>query len=114
MLSGAWIVVRAHRKRKPTPEELEAQRRDWLSQFGKLGGGEILEVGEDYISYLYGVRGMSYSAFQDVSGLEERLPSDRWSIVGGVGVRFDPRNPANSIVISETWTGLRKREQPDG
>jgi hypothetical protein len=103
------LVVRARRRKKPTPEELEARRREWLSKQGKLAGGEILEVQENLISYHYDVRGLSYSTSQDVSALQDRLPEDRWSIVGGVGVRYDRENPANSIVLSETWTGLRQR-----
>jgi hypothetical protein len=99
------------RRKKPTPAELEARRRQWLATNGKLGGGEIVEVHEDLISYMYDIRGINYSSSQDVSALQNYLPADRWSIVGGVGVRFDPRNPANSIVISESWTGLRQRNR---
>jgi hypothetical protein len=29
-------------------------------------------------------------------------------MIGPVSVKYDPRNPANSIVISEQWNGLRK------
>jgi hypothetical protein len=103
------LLIGARRRKKPTPEELEARRREWLSSQGKLAGGEILEVQENLISYHYDVRGLSYATSQDVSSLQDRLPEDRWAIVGGVGVRYDRRNPANSIVLSETWTGLRQR-----
>lgn len=106
---AAAVLIQARRRKKPTPEELEARRRDRLSKQGKLAGGEILEVQENLISYHYDVRGLSYATSQDVSALQDRLPEDRWSIVGGVGVRYDRENPANSIVLSETWTGLRQR-----
>jgi hypothetical protein len=29
------------------------------------------------------------------------------SDLGPVSVKYDPRNPANSIVVSEEWSGLR-------
>jgi len=34
------------------------------------------------------------------------LPADL-SAISPVAVKYDPRNPANSIVIAEEWTGLR-------
>jgi hypothetical protein len=108
---GVVLIIRMKRRKRPTPEEIEAARRLWLTQHGKLGGGEVLEIGDNTISYVYDVRGMSYTTSQDVSALEAHLPEDRWSIVGAVGVRYDPRNPANSMVLSETWTGLRQRDR---
>ena len=33
------------------------------------------------------------------------MPPDL-SQVTAVSVRYDPRNPANSIVVAEKWTGL--------
>jgi len=107
--AGLTVLLLSSRRKKKTPEELEAQRRAWLSTYGKLGGGEILEVQDDRISFLYGVRGVTYNTSQDITDLQDYLPVDRWSIVGGVGVRYDPRNPANSVVISEKWTGLRQQ-----
>ena len=114
-LSAAFLLLRRSRRRKrKSPEELEALRRTWLSANGKLGGGEIVEVQDHHLSYLYDVRGVTYNTSQDVSTLQEQLPVDRWSIVGAVGVKYDPRNPANSIVISEAWTGLRQRTPSAG
>ncbi len=107
VLGGSFLALRARRRKRPTQEQLELARREWLSKYGKLGGGEILEVQENTIAYLYEVRGLTYTTEQDVSALPHILPPNRWSIIGGVGVRYDPRNPANSIVISESWTGLR-------
>ena len=104
------VLVFSLRRKRKTPVELEALRRVALSETGKLGGGEIVEVLDDQISYLYDVRGMTYNTSQDVSALQDRLPADRWSIVGAVGVKYDRRNPANSIVISESWTGLRQQK----
>ncbi len=106
----AFFWVRSARKVKPTSEQLEAHRRQWLARHGKLSGGEIIELLDHSLSYCYDVRGINYTASQDISSLAAYLPQDRWSIIGGVGVRYDPRNPANSIVLGETWTGLRRRE----
>jgi LPXTG-motif cell wall-anchored protein len=108
--AGIGVLVLLRRRKRKTPEELEALRRTWLSENGKLGGGEIVEVQDVQIAYLYDVRGITYNTSQDVTTLQHRLPEDRWSIVGAVGVKYDPRNPANSIVISESWTGLRQQK----
>ena len=110
VLAGLVLWLRARRRHKPTPQQLEAHRRQWLARYGKLSGGEIVELQDELLSYCYDVRGINYTANQDISSLSAYLPEDRWSIIGGVGVRYDPRNPANSIVLCETWTGLRQRE----
>jgi hypothetical protein len=31
--------------------------------------------------------------------------------VGSVSVKYDARNPANSIVLAEEWSGLRANQQ---
>ncbi len=110
-IAGVVFWVRLRRAKKPTLEQLEAHRRQWLAQHGKLSGGEIVELEDGSLSYCYNVRGINYTATQDITRLAAYLPEDRWSIIGGVGVRYDPRNPANSIVLCETWTGLRKSDR---
>jgi len=39
--------------------------------------------------------------------LQALLPSNPMSVIGPAQVKFDPRNPANSIVLCEEWSGLR-------
>ena len=108
---GILLIYRIRRRKKPTAEEVEAHRRAWLSQIGKLGGGEIVEIQESAILYLYEVRGVTYTASQDISALREQLAPGFESAIGGVGVRYDPNNPANSIILSESWTGLPNRDR---
>jgi hypothetical protein len=55
------------------------------------------------------VAGVVYTASQDLAALQSLLPRDPMTMVGPVSVKFDPRNPANSIVLCEDWTGLRSR-----
>lgn len=61
------------------------------------------------IIYTYRVAGVGYTVSQDVSALESLLPLDRMTLVGPAAVKFLPRNPANSIVLSEHWSGVRRR-----
>jgi hypothetical protein len=94
--------------RRPSPAEIERQRRALINSIGKMGDGVVLEVLPSLVSYSYYVRGIEYFASQDVSALESVLPADQWAMVGPVSVKYDPRNPANSIVVSEQWTGVRR------
>ena len=71
--------------------------------------GLITEVSEDLIHYQYELRGVAYFASQDVSTLRERLPEDPSRLIGRASVKYDPRNPANSIVLSEDWSGLSNK-----
>lgn len=101
------LVIRVWLRRRPSPEELERRRRTTINNFGKMADGTVLDVGETMISYSYDLGGVGYSTTQDISTLQDRLPPDRYSVAGPVAVKFDPRNPANSIVVCEEWSGLR-------
>jgi hypothetical protein len=108
ILCAAAIVWLAFR-RPTTPEELERRRRLAIYRGGKMGDGEIVDVEAASIVYSYSVAGVGYTASQDVTGLEGKLPADKMAIIGSVSIKFDPRNPANSIVLCEEWSGLRNR-----
>ena len=69
----AWHFLR----RRPTPEEIERLRRLTVHREGKLGDGEILDVEGSSIVYSYSVAGVVYTASQDATTLEEKLPADR-------------------------------------
>ena len=101
------LVWRAYLLRRPTAEELERRRRLSLNQIGKMADAMILDVLETTIQYSYDVRGVEYTATQDISALQGRLPPERLSVAGPAAVKYDPRNPANSIVLCEDWSGLR-------
>jgi len=110
LLAAVAFVIRTHRNR-PAPAELERRRRGQLYRAGKMGDGEIVDVETESsaIVYSYSVAGVVYTASQDLTALQSSLPPDMMTMVGPVSVKFDPRNPANSIVICEDWSGLRNR-----
>ena len=103
---GAWGIYR-YIKSRPSPAELERRRRANLHARGKMGDANLLEYREQMVVYSYAIGGVEYTASQDLSDLEPQLPADRWSAIGPVSIKYDPRNPANSIVLSEAWSGLR-------
>jgi hypothetical protein len=105
LLAAAWLWFL--RRAKVGPEERERRRRLAVSSAGRMTDAVITDVDDDLISYAYTVRGVTYSASQDVATFRDRLPEDRSALIGPVNLKYDPLNPANSIVICECWTGLR-------
>ena len=103
---GALIGYRAWKRSRITPEERELRRRSALVGRGKMSDAMLVEIRDDLLFYSYGVRGVEYTASQDVSMLKQYMPPD-FSAIDAVSVKFDPRNPANSIVLAEQWSGLR-------
>jgi hypothetical protein len=122
LIAVAGIIWLRLRKR-PTPQEIERQRRIAIHQEGKIANGQIIDVVSEpkatepkatephaaSIVYSYSIAGVLYTASQDVTDLQDKLPADRMSMIGAVSIKFVPRNPANSIVLCEEWTGLRNR-----
>jgi hypothetical protein len=101
----ALILYRAWKHSRITPEERELRRCAALAANGKMGDATLVEIRDDLVFYSYGVRGVEYTASQDISRLKNLMPGDL-SVVRSVSVKYDPKNPANSIVIAEMWTGL--------
>ena len=102
----AIISWRAWRRSRITPDEKERRRRRMLAAQGKMGDARLLDIQSDLLVYSYYVRGAEYTASQDISRLKEFLPADAASL-GHVSVKYDARNPANSIVLAEDWNGLQ-------
>jgi len=108
-LSAAGFLVWRMFRRQPSADEIERLRREMIRDKGKIGDGEILDVDGSVIMYTYSVGGVEYTVAQDAAALAGLLPQDRMRMVGPASVRFDPKNPPNSIVLCEEWSGLRLR-----
>jgi hypothetical protein len=113
VLAGALFGFRAWRNSRITPEERERRRRAALVARGKMGDATITEIRGELLFYSYEVRGVEYIASQDLTLLKEYLPTDLSVLIGAVSVRYDPKNPANSIVLAEDWSGLRPHPSPE-
>jgi hypothetical protein len=114
---GVWLFLRS---RRPTAEEIERRRRAHLVAKGRLTDGSIVDArtldGEDsyygppdILLYRYRISGVTYDCGQDVSTLHAYTAGLR--IDQPVQVRYDPRQPGNSIIVSEDWCGLRVGER---
>ena len=101
---GLWIVFR----HKNTPEKRERRRRILLSRTGRLGDGFITETSDDAIFYSYSVGGVSYTASQEIGTLHAFLPPGHDRLIGHTFIKYAPRNPANSILLCEEWSGIRE------
>jgi hypothetical protein len=108
------MTYRAWKFSRITPEERERRRRLGLVTEGKMGDATVLEIREDFLFYSYAVRGVEYTASQDLALLRSYLPTDMSVLVGAVSVKYDARNPANSIVLAEDWSGLRAQPRVTG
>lgn len=107
-----WLFVR---NRRPSVEEVERLRRDRLTRMGRITDGHLLDARTlanqetvsptpDVLVYSYRLAGVTYNCAQDVSLLSERVRG--YSLDQPIQVRYDPRNPGNSIVVAEEWSGL--------
>lgn len=110
--TALWLYARS---RRPTAEELERRRRDRLATLGRitdgvlidartLNGEETTDVSPEVLIYSYRLAGVTYDCAQDVSKLPERVTG--WRLDQPLQVRYDPRNPGNSVVVAESWSGL--------
>src|SRR4051794_27163337 len=110
----AVIAVFLLRRNRITQEEKERLRRHHIYRHGRLLDGRITEIHDDTIYFAYKVSGADYQATQDITTLREKLPSEPYRAIGPVTLRYLARNPANSIVICEEWSGLRETDHNTG
>ncbi|MDE3196373.1 MAG: hypothetical protein KGN84_08515 [Acidobacteriota bacterium] len=103
---GLFLALR----KRPDAGEIERRRRAHINLHGKVGDCEILDVDGCILHYSYSVSGVIYTAGQDASPLAPSLPEDRMMLIGPALLKYDPRNPANSIVLCEAWSGLPKKQ----
>jgi hypothetical protein len=133
----AAIVIYFWLQHKPAdPNEIERQRRAYLSRVGRIVEGQVLEIispqdpsagkrngqGISFfkrnnntsltaippklLHYTYAISGVTYETAQDITGIEERLPLTQIAAGQIASVKYDPSNPSNSILVADDWTGL--------
>jgi hypothetical protein len=113
----AWYALTRPRL---SAEEIERQRRELLAATGRITDGSITDTRPQpaasqpsdavlptptVIVYNYRIAGVTYECAQDVTPLAEHVRDIRIDLP--VQVRYDPHNPADSIVVAESWSGLR-------
>ncbi len=106
-----WVLT--HRK---SAEERERLRREHLVLHGRIIDGSVLDWSEQpnssdlgTLMYRYYISGVSYECAQDLTFLKgTALVVDTTCLGRPASVRYDPKNPANSIIIAEGWSGLQR------
>jgi hypothetical protein len=127
VVAAAALVAYTFTRRKPTAEEIERERRELLARSGRITDGTIMDTmvtealnivvsmpdvsplvdasTPQIIVYNYRIAGVTYECAQDVTTLAEYVHGIRTDLP--IQVRYLPQNPANSIVVAESWSGLR-------
>ena len=105
------IAIQILFKLRLTPHEKEKRRRAMINRIGRMADAMLTDASGDTLYYLYSINGVDYNASQDVSALRDRVPPEPSLLIGNVTLKYAPRNPANSIVLCEEWSGLRVRLQ---
>ncbi len=106
---GVWIALRVA---QGNPEKREKRRRLHVHRNGRLGDALITEATDTLLYYTYSVHGVEYHASQEIAALRDLLPAEPGRLVGVANLKYSPRNPANSILICEEWSGLRVTGAP--
>ena len=116
VIAGLGLLHLATRRKK-SHADYERERREFLDRGGRIIDGTVIDVAElnpdepnaqQLLIYNYDVAGVQYEASQDVTRLRQFI--DLYSCRLGLpaSMKYDPHNPGDSIVISESWSGLRK------
>jgi hypothetical protein len=93
--------------RSRQPKDKEQRRRLDVNRYGRVGDAMIADVQDNTVFYEYSVRGVLYTASQDIAQLRDRIPTDPDRLIGPCGLKYSTSNPANSIIVCEEWSGLR-------
>ena len=111
--AAAWLVLR----KRPSAEEVERARRQFLVQSGRLVDGMLLDIYDvdandgrklTMLLFNYRIAGVDYECSQDITALRGVVNVADVRAGFPCSVRYQPGNPQNSIVVAEGWTGLRQ------
>ena len=107
-----WLVMR----RRPSADEIERARRQFLVQSGRLVDGMLLDLYEikgeggqtrTFLLFNYRIAGVNYECSQEITAMRGIIDAKDVRAGFPCTVRYQPGNPHNSIVIAEGWTGMR-------
>jgi len=110
-----WTWKAVSRWRRKDPAEIERLRRQKVNACGRIITGRILELLDPVpggptgpiLLYEYEVAGVTYAAAQDVSALPEVAAAAPFLPGQTAGLKYDPRQPTNSILACEDWCDIR-------
>ena len=123
VIAAAGLAAYLAFRRRLTPEQREERRRTRLATHGRIIDGTLIDTAPPILAgevatvliYRYSISGVTYERGQDISTLASHLPDlgPAAALLGTpVQVRYDRDNPADSIILSETWNGLWTHNYP--
>lgn len=89
-------------KRKKDRDHI-AERRAFLLAHGRITDGRIIDTetngrGEEIVFYLYTLNGVDFES-SELLDAEQRRDPLRYAPGAKVGVRYDPKNQGNSMLV---------------
>lgn len=88
--------------RRPQDEDPEATRRKHLMEKGRLTDGRVIDTetsdGREMVRYEYFVQGVEFESSEFLTA-DQLLRPGEYAPGASIGVRYDPRNHSNSIVV---------------
>jgi hypothetical protein len=89
--------------RRSKKNELPISRREKLLLHGRITDGiildsEINEDGEEVVSYHYMIHGVAFESSEILTDEQKQSPV-KYAPGANVGIRFDPKNHHNSILV---------------
>jgi hypothetical protein len=83
--------------------DLEAMRRDFLLKNGRITDGTIIDsettaAGEEIVFYFYTIQGVDFESSELLNEEQRRNPL-KYAPGAKVGIRFDPKNHGNSMLV---------------
>lgn len=115
LVAAGVLGLRALRRwRRKSPDEIERLRRMSVNACGRIILGRIVELAEPQpggpsgpvLLYDYEVGGVTYEAAQDLSALPEIAAAAPFLPGQTTDIKYDPKQPTNSILACETWCGV--------
>ena len=81
----------------------ELERREFLSSKGRITDGTIIDsetnaAGEEIVYYYYNIQGVDFES-SEILTAEQRENPLKYAPGAKVGVRFDPKNHGNSMLV---------------
>lgn len=89
-------------RRKKTVDPI-AERRAFLMSHGRITDGRIIDTetnghGDEIVFYLYTLNGVDFESSELLDDEQRRDPL-RYAPGAKVGVRYDPKNQGNSMLV---------------
>ncbi|MBA2621670.1 MAG: hypothetical protein H0U87_10775 [Acidobacteria bacterium] len=95
---GLFSIFKPNKK-----ENSESARLEFLRQNGRITDGTIIdsetnEAGEEIVFFIYSVHGVDFESSEILSRQQRENPL-AYAPGAKVGIRFDPKNHGNSILM---------------